>query len=339
MSPIPNHYGKRRHSRDNLSIVDCTDAQQTIISVENESNRTTDAIDQIELKTTEKSKRRAVTAKPKRQAKLRPEDAHTLKILGEKFQLSEKGGMDCQIEKCNSSLACHKPSNLKRHIEQRHKVEFAQLFPGEISAKKRSQLDAYNSLQDAIELVTVNGYPFAMLNASGMRGFIKSRVQPLRSQGHVVEINRQKIAQKVAEASDIIRNRIKTEVSGKTVSVMFDVCTISTLSTFGVNVTYMENSKVVCRTLGISKIDERHTAVNLADMLFDLLEKYGISLFKVLSITTDTARNATNTTHVLNMVMAESNQNTEDITFDVEPDDDMYYGIDIENENELMLEN
>lgn len=116
----------------------------------------------------------------------------------------------------------------------------------------------------------------------------------------MIEINRQTIAKKVAEASEIIRNRIKTEVKGKIVSVMFDVCTIATLSTFGVNVTYMENSKVVCRTLGIIKIEERHTAVNMADMLFDLLLKYGIPLSSVLSITTDTARNATNTSKVLN---------------------------------------
>lgn len=45
---------------------------------------------------------------------------------------------------------------------------------------------------------------------------------------------------------------------------MFDMCTIATLATF-------------------------------ADILFDLLAKFEIPLSKVFSITTDTAKNATNT--------------------------------------------
>lgn len=282
------------------------------------------------------AKKTRVATKPRaaRQPKLRPEDERTMKILAEKFHLDQNGGMQCQEDGCTSSLHTAKPANLKRHIAQVHPKMFTMLFPNEVDSQIKAQLDAFNSEQDAIELVTVNGYPFTILNASGMRGFLSSRLEPLRFQGHVVEINRQNIARKVAEASEIIRNRIRKEVKGKIVSVLFDVCTISTLSTFGVNVTYMENSKVICRSLGIIKIDERHTAVNLADMLFDLLAKFEIPLTNVFSITTDTARNATNTTQVLNTIM--SNAST-DLTLDIEPDDDLEFGIDIENEIERSL--
>lgn len=270
-----------------------------------------------------------------RKPKFRPEDERTMKILAEKFQLAQNGEMQCQVNECRSSLKCTKPSNLKRHISQVHPTVYSELFPNEVSSQIRDELDAYNSEQDAIELVTVNGYPFSVLNASGMRGFLQCRLDPLRYHGHPVEINRQSIAKKVAESSEIIRNRIKKELNGKTVSVMFDVCTISTLSTFGVNVTYMENSKVVCRSLGIIKIEERHTAVNLADMLFDLLAKFNIPLTKVFSITTDTAKNATNTTHVLNAIMANSNDST-DVFLDIEPDDDLEFEFDQQNEIELQ---
>lgn len=215
-----------------------------------------------------------------------------------------------------------------------HPKVYAKFFPNEVSSQIQAELDAYNSEQDTIELVTVNDYPFSILNASGMRGYLHSRLNPLRFQGHVVEINRQTIACKVQEASDIIRNRIRKELNGKIVSVLFDVCTIATMSTFGVNVTYMENSKVVCRSLGIIKIEERHTAVNLADMLFDLLAKFGIPLANVFSITTDMARNATNASQVLNTVLANSD-NTPEITLNDEHDDDLEFGIDIENEIEL----
>lgn len=103
-----------------------------------------------------------------------------------------------------------------------------------------------------------------MLDASGMRGFTQARLKPLRLQGESLTINRLDIVKKVAEMSEIIRNRIKAELNGKTISVMFDMCTIATLATF-------------------------------ADILFDLLAKFEIPLSKVFSITTDTAKNATNT--------------------------------------------
>lgn len=267
---------------------------------------------------------------------MRPEDERTLQLLAEKFRLDSNGQMECQVDECNSSLKSTKPANLKRHISQVHPNVYSQLFPNEVNSQTQYELDAYNSLQDLIELVTVNGYPFSIFNASGMRGFIQSRLQPLRLQGHVVELNRQTIAKKVADASNIIRNRIKSELNGKTVSVLFDVCTISTLSTFGVNVTFMENLKVVCRSLGIIKIEERHTAVNLADILFDLLEKFEIPLTKVFSITTDTARNATNTSQVLNTIVTNNNNDSSDSIFDIEPDDDLDFGIDFENEMELQ---
>lgn len=60
-----------------------------------------------------------------------------------------------------------------------------------------------------------------------------------------------------------IKTRIKKEVNGKTISLMFGVCTIATLSTLGVSATYMAKEKVVCRSLDIIKIEKCHTAVYL----------------------------------------------------------------------------
>lgn len=283
-----------------------------------------------------------VTKVPKRR-KISPEDERTLQILTEKFRTDENGA-SCQVQHCKSKhLKSTKPSNLKRHIEQVHPEVYSNLFPHEVNIKKQTELEVYNTLQDAIELVTVNGYPFSMLDASGMRGFTQARLKPLRLQGESLTINRLDIVKKVAEMSDIIRSRIKAELNGKTISVMFDMCTIATLATFGVNVNYMdEYGNVVSRSLGIIKMEKRHTAVNLADILFDLLATFEIPLSKVFSITTDTAKNATNTSDVLNTVMANCSENSTDknpeqiITDNFSDDEDFDFGIDIRNETELQ---
>lgn len=279
------------------------------------------------------------TKKKKRAApnrKLRPEDERTLKILTEKFR-AEKTGMVCQVEKCTSKpMQCSKTSNLKRHLSTRHPNEYKKLFPHEIDSKKQAELESFNAIQDAIELVTVNGYPFSMLSSSGMRGFVNSRLQAIRPEGNAIPIDRYSIMKHVAEESDLIRKYIAADLKGEKFSIMFDVCTISTLSMLGVNATRMKGEDVVCYSLGTIKIEERHTSVNLAAMLFDILAGFDLSIDQVFSITSDTAKNATATSEILNLVA--SNGNVEDSIFD---DDDglefeSEFGLDIENELELQ---
>lgn len=279
-------------------------------------------------------------SKAPRQRKLRPEDERTLKILSEKFRKDESG-IVCKVPNCKlKPLQSSKPCNMKRHLSQMHSTLYKELFPHEVDSQKQAELEAFNAIQDAIELVTVNGYPFAMLNASGMRGFIKSRIRSCTTKGHLLAINRFDIPKRIAEESVLVENRIASEIRGKIVSIMFDVCTIATLSVLGVNATYMNGVDVVCRSLGIIKIEKRHTAVILADMVYDILSKFGITLHKLFSVTTDTARNAKATADVLNLVVSSESSNNEDNAeesiFDIGPDDDEFdFGIDEENETEL----
>lgn len=266
---------------------------------------------------------------------LRPEDERTLKILSEKFR-KEESGIVCRVPNCKSKpFHSSKPSNMKRHLSQVHSDLYSKLFPHEVNYKKRVELEPFNAIQDAIELVTVNGYPFAMLNASGMRGFIKSRIQSCKSEGHLLAINRYEIPQRVAEEAQLVEKRIASELKGRTISIMFDVCTIATLSVLGIHATFMNGSNVVCRSLGTINIEKRHTSVILADMVFDILTKFGITLRKLFTATTDTARNAKATTDILNLVVNnnQTNNDEEENIFDyIYPDDDILdFGIDEEN--------
>lgn len=277
-----------------------------------------------------------------RKRKLRPEDERTLKLLTEKFHCVENGAK-CQLPNCKSKpLKSLKTSNLKRHILQVHPKDFATIFPNEVSSKKRAELDAFNLVQDAIELVTVNGQQFSILSATGMKGFIRSRLDAIRAEGVSLKgsVDRFNIVKLVAEEAELIKKRISEEVKGKTVSIMFDVCTIATLSMLGVQAVYMKGEDVVCRSLGTIQIEERHTSVNLADMVFDILAEYNITLPKVISITSDTAKNAIATTEILNLVAeSKGESNIDSSFFDIpsdEEDDGLEFGVDVENEVELQ---
>lgn len=284
-----------------------------------------------------KKKQKTAAKQAPRKRKLRPEDQRTLKILAEKFK-ADKDGMKCQVDKCKSkSIQCTKTANLKRHILQVHPEVFAQLFPHEINSKKRAELEKFNIIQDAVELVTVNGYPFSMLSASGMRGFIKSRVKYIQNEGLNAVVNRTDVVGYVSEENDLIKKFMSLELKGKIVSLMFDICTVVTLSMIGVNVNFMRGGEAACWSLGTIPIVERHTAVQLAAKLYEILAEYGIPLENVFSITTDTARNATATSDVLNLIASsteESENIVEDSIFD--EGDELDFGIDIENEAELQ---
>lgn len=314
---------------------------ESIISIVEQSQSTQNTIQESispeqDAPPAKKPKQTANKIRAPRTRKLRPEDERTLKILSEKFR-NEQNGMKCQVKDCDSkALQCSKPSNLKRHLVVKHPKIYGQLFPNEVSKKKQIELDAFNLAQDAIELVTVNGYPFTMLNASGMLGFIKPRLHEIRSEGLAISIDRKNIVNQVAEQSDRVRNYIAQELKGKTFSIMFDVCTITTLSMLGVNVTFMKAGEVVCRSLGTIEIQRRHTAVNLADMIYDILAQFELSLLNVLTMTTDTAKNAVATSNILNSIASE-NDTEEGSSFDTDEDDnEQEFGIDIENEAELQ---
>lgn len=322
-----------RRRRQNTSIISVDEQLQ--ISIHEISSSVHEAPPSKKAKQAAKIPRQRAP----RQRKLRAEDQRTLEILTEKFR-SDKNGMKCQIPDCTSNaLKCPKPSNLKRHINDMHPKDFKLLFPYEVNKKIQIELEAFNLAQDAIELVTVNGYPFSMLNSSGMQGFIKPRLSTIRSDGHALSIDRKNIVAQVAEQSSLIKNYIARELKGKTLSFMFDVCTISTLSMLGVNVTFMKDAEVVCRSLGTIQIGRRHTSVNLADMLYDILSEFGLTLFNVFTLTTDTAKNAVATSKILNLVASENatHDTVADSSFDMDADDDeLYFGIDIENEAELQ---
>lgn len=291
------------------------------------------------------SPRKTTKRKPKRK---NPEEEKMLEKLMQTFKrdvVTKKG--TCLVENCRSDQITWRPFNLKKHLRQMHTKEFSKLFTGEVDSEKSAEIELFNVVQDAVALVTVNGMPFSVLNASGMRGFINARIKALHLKGYHVSINRTNIVEEIEKVSKHIENAIKLEMSGKFICLMFDIATKATLSVLGINATYMVGWKVVCRSLGIVQINVRHNAVNLAAIIYEIVAKFGVSLDQVFVLVTDNARNVVNSATVLDLVAnsrtnMENNgtneNNSDDIAdcclSDFEEDNDL-----IGEENDIELQN
>lgn len=232
--------------------------------------------------------------KPKKTKQSDDGDPPFLEILSSYFERTEKDEIRCTVVDCNSTISRWQAYYFKRHFERRHPTLLRELFPELADIETQYQIDACNLVLSAVELVTVNGYPFAALDASGFKNIVKGQLDMLERNGYKVTLNRQMIVPKVGEMADLIRQQISKELKHKMISIMFDVCTKTTFSVLGVSTTFMENNEVIARSLGMVHLKERHTGPYIANVVEDLLKSYGVSLKQVHTVTTDLAKNMFN---------------------------------------------
>lgn len=232
-------------------------------------------------------------------------------LMAEYFSRNDNG-IKCTIQDCTSILSRWTLFHLKRHLEQKHNSIYARIFVAETNKRHQSKVDAFKMIQNAIALVSIDGFPFTLLEKHAFRCLIEPGLNMLRSTGHTVTINRTTIVQQLASTSDKIRDMIKTELKGRLFSLMFDITTKSTLSVLGVNASFIRNDVVVCRSLGVVQICERHTGENVAMLVRQILDGSNVSIRQIFAITTDNGSNMVKTTRMLNEMLNESDEQVED---------------------------
>lgn len=166
------------------------------------------------------------------------------------FARDEENKIYCNVTDCKSFISRWRPYYFKRHFETKHPSLLKELCPEIVSKAKDCEVAAYEQMFHAVEMVTVNGYPFSILDSSSLQGMLKRQNQDLAANGYKVTIHRRLITEKVTEFADIIRKHITLEVKDKMLSIMFDICTKITLAVIGISITFMSNDEVVTRSLG-----------------------------------------------------------------------------------------
>lgn len=186
-----------------------------------------------------------------------------------------------------------KKSNLVQHLLMKHKEEYEEHIANQIDpiAAQEMQLKL---LQCMVEKVTINGRPFASLNDSGYIKSIDDKLNALAKAGFGIKLNDKKYAQVkklISETTNKIREFIKEEAKQQLISLMLDIATKNNKSILGINLRYIIDGKMVERCIGMIPLDEQHTSKNIAIQLKKCIDKFGLALQQVKSITTDNARN------------------------------------------------
>jgi len=126
------------------------------------------------------------------------------------------------------------------------------------------KLDFNTLLNACIELTTVNGRPFSMLEDSGFQTILNPILKAL---GENQSINRHNIIQHISEAANSIRNEIICLTKNKLISLKIDGVTRKERSILGINVQLMVDDKLVVKTLAMVELFEKQTAENLKNVV------------------------------------------------------------------------
>lgn len=251
------------------------------------------------------------------------------------FKRDENGVIRCCVTDCKSTVARWQTYFFKRHFISVHPTLLHNLCPEAFDVDMQCKIDICEQMYNAIELVTVNGYPLSILDTPAIHGFLKKQIEELEKNGHKLTLNRHMIVEKVKEISKSIKKRISDELKGKLFSIMFDVCTKRTLSVLGISVTFMQNDTVVARSLGTVQLKERHRGPYMAAVVENTLQDFGASTAQVISATADQASNMDNTTRHLSIRACSEKTNGNSSN----DENESAYDSDSDNEAQMELEN
>lgn len=215
----------------------------------------------------------------------------------------------CLVSKCGKKLAGNCSSNQYRHLRTVH-VKFYTEKVAPIKDKGKKKLANISAIpvcinkelvsESLVEMIGANGYPLSVVNSSGLRMLLNPILSALKSAGEKLTVNVEFMKEQLKKKADGIREKIKHECQGKLVTVMLDTTTRHNRAILGVKLQYMFDGKLKVRCIGMIKIKEKHSAMNICDMVTKLLLEFNISLEQILSMTSDNAPNMTNIVDLMN---------------------------------------
>lgn len=229
----------------------------------------------------------------------------TLKEITDFFEFKD-GKQCCLVTDCKSKIQTLKTSALYRHFRQKHSSKLCEVVPQQkdISLEFLRQ----DTIYIAIEHIAVCGRTLNSIEDTSFRKLLKTMNQ--------LKMN---IHQYIHGMADKIRSRIREEFSNKHFSLMFDSATRHNRALLGVNIQSIKDGKLIQRTIGMEKMELRHTGQYIANMVNNLLLKYDIPIKKIVASTVDNANNIVSAVGKLDaMVSNASNQIDSDCSDDEE---------------------
>lgn len=193
----------------------------------------------------------------------------------------EENKSECKM--CQIKFTGEHLTNLKRHIEAKHKSFLGHLTPSveksELPKKKIKisyEIDAESFKSSLVKIITKDGQPLSQLDSEGFREI----VDPIFKALNMNSINSHNVMELVSNRIVEFKNFIKKVVEKRLVSIKLDVATRFDRSILGINLQYLElkNSKleIVVKTLGMKPLPHPHTEEQIQNTALETLAEYGI---------------------------------------------------------------
>lgn len=174
--------------------------------------------------------------------------------------------------------------------------------------------------QACLELVTVNGRPFAMLEDSGFKKIVNAITDGYKNEK--VTINKENIRKMIEPTAEKCKEKIMKEVQNKMISLKVDAASRMSRSFLGINIQFMVDDKINLRTLAVRELKESHTAEYLKTVIIEVLTSFEISIKQIYTVTSDNGANMVKCTDILQNELNLTNQHIQEIFGDVDVDDE-----------------
>lgn len=205
----------------------------------------------------------------------------------------------CQIEGCGKIYSGYRTTNLWRHLESAHREIYEHVLP-ERKVRKKARCENFilDMRQAIVELCTVNGRPFSIVEDSGFVKMVNIACETAGENSpdylkiHIpAEFNVETLKTDINAAYLYIKMQISLEVKNTLVALMVDIRSKRGKAILGIQIQYIVDDKIKVRTIGMIRMLRPHTGAYIAELIESKLKEYNISLDQIYSLTTDNGAN------------------------------------------------
>ncbi|XP_070073359.1 uncharacterized protein [Drosophila takahashii] len=213
---------------------------------------------------------------------------------------TEKNISECKI--CKITLTGNYVSNLKRHLQAKHRSDYEDddgSSDDQVEEKKVkfSVTMGRNEAKNAcIDLVTKQKLPLAVFDSTGFKTLTNQIFCGL----NMPAVTSRNIMGLVEERYHSIKIKIVNALKSRIICLKMDTATRCNRGILGVNVQFIENGKIVIKTLGLIELTKSHTSQNLCSEVQSIMDDFCIKKEQIYSITTDNGRNMVKAVDLLN---------------------------------------
>lgn len=210
---------------------------------------------------------------------------------------------------CKRGLNGTKESNLASHLQFLHKDIYDEIKKCE---KDPILIKRLKVIQNAVEIVSVNGRPFQWLLDSGYQEGIKNKLKKFREAGCAIQFDDHmtEIKSHLHNVAEKVREKLRNEFNGRPLSLIIDIVTKNNRSIMFASLQFIMDGDIKIRLIGMIELLEAHTGIYLAKSIIERLEKLSVELRQIYTITTDNGRNVLKMVrdvdcHLQNAIIAE----------------------------------